>query len=157
MSTIHYVDAQGIYLGGFGDGAVPPQGAVEVGAPPHGSATWNGSAWIMPPQPVPSSVPAIKLMRACQRIVLDRTDPQNPIWRNANAGETRSWPAVRAAMWGATWNGDANGREEWEKITDVPRAAAEWGYLDAGVRTLMPDQMRTDAFLDYIFLKALTV
>ena len=157
MSKLHYVDGLGTYLGGFGDGALPPEGAVEVPAPPHGKAVWSGVAWVMPPPVAPSSVPAIKLMRALQRIILDRTDPQNPVWRNANAGETRSWPTVRAAMWAATWNGEANGREEWEKITDVPRSAAEWGYLDAGVRTLMPDQARTDAFLDYIFVKALTV
>ena len=60
-------------------------------------------------------------------------------------------------MWGATWSGESNGREEWEKITDVPRDPAQWGYLAAGVLSLMPDQARADAFLDYIFLKAMTV
>ena len=45
MSTTHFADAQGVYLGGFGDGAVPPEGAVEVPAPPHGLATWDGAGW----------------------------------------------------------------------------------------------------------------
>lgn len=46
MSTLHYVDAQGVYLGGFGDGAAPPHGAVEVPEPPHGLATWVNGAWV---------------------------------------------------------------------------------------------------------------
>ena len=46
MTTQHYVDAQGVYLGAFGDGATPPQGAVEVPAPPHGLATWANGAWV---------------------------------------------------------------------------------------------------------------
>lgn len=37
MSTLHFVDADGNYIGGFGDGAVPPDGAIEVkAAPSHG-------------------------------------------------------------------------------------------------------------------------
>jgi len=46
MSTTHFADAQGVYLGGFGDGAVPPEGAIEVTEPPHGAAVWDGAAWI---------------------------------------------------------------------------------------------------------------
>lgn len=45
MSTTHFADAQGVYLGGFGDGAMPPAEAVEVPEPPHGLATWQGGAW----------------------------------------------------------------------------------------------------------------
>ena len=45
MTTIHYADAAGAYLGGYGDGAMPPGGAIEVPAPPHGLATWANGAW----------------------------------------------------------------------------------------------------------------
>lgn len=48
MTTLHYVDANGVYLGGFGDGAVPPGGSIEVTAPPDGRMVWNGSAWTAP-------------------------------------------------------------------------------------------------------------
>lgn len=46
MTTQHYADAQGVYLGGFGDGATPPSGAVAVPEPPHGEAIWDGEAWV---------------------------------------------------------------------------------------------------------------
>jgi len=49
MSTTHYSDAQGNYIGGFGDGATPPAGAVERPAPNAASDTWNGSAWVADP------------------------------------------------------------------------------------------------------------
>lgn len=44
--TRHYVDDAGRYLGGFGGGAVPPRGAVEVPTAPNDAAqVWTGSAW----------------------------------------------------------------------------------------------------------------
>ncbi len=46
MTTLHFVDANGVYLGGFGDGAAAPQGAVEVTEPPHGLAAWQNGAWV---------------------------------------------------------------------------------------------------------------
>ena len=49
MSTTHYSDANGVYLGGFGDGATPPAGAIERPAPNAASDTWNGSAWVADP------------------------------------------------------------------------------------------------------------
>jgi len=49
MSTTHYSDAQGNYIGGFGDGATPPAGAIERPAPNAASDTWNGSAWVADP------------------------------------------------------------------------------------------------------------
>lgn len=48
MTTQHFVDAQGAYLGGFGDGALPPVGGVEVPEPPHGLAMWINGAWVAP-------------------------------------------------------------------------------------------------------------
>jgi hypothetical protein len=46
MSTKHYVDLDGNYLGGFGDGALPPEGAIEREAPVDGRMNYNGTAWV---------------------------------------------------------------------------------------------------------------
>lgn len=62
MATVFYVDQNGALLGGFGDGAQPPEGAIEVPEPPHGAATWSGSEWIMPPAPVPASLSFAQLL-----------------------------------------------------------------------------------------------
>lgn len=45
MSTLHFVDDNGLYLGGFGDGAKPPEGSIEVPAPSDGRMEWDGSEW----------------------------------------------------------------------------------------------------------------
>jgi len=48
MSAKYYVDANGKYLGAFGDGAKAPPGAIERNAPPRdGRQIWdtNASAW----------------------------------------------------------------------------------------------------------------
>jgi hypothetical protein len=47
MTTKHYVDNSGSYLGGF-DGLVPAGGIEVSNPPPHGLASWNGIEWIMP-------------------------------------------------------------------------------------------------------------
>jgi len=48
MTTTHYSDAQGNYVGGFADGAHPPEGAIERPAPPRADAVWGGSGWAVP-------------------------------------------------------------------------------------------------------------
>lgn len=45
-TTKHYVNESGKYLGGFGDGAEPPDGAISVPAPINGLDTWDGANWI---------------------------------------------------------------------------------------------------------------
>jgi len=46
MTTKHYVTDSGVYIGGFGDGALPPSGAIEVADPPlHASQLWVNGAW----------------------------------------------------------------------------------------------------------------
>ena len=46
MSTRHYRDDQNNYVGGFGDGAEPPPGAIEVDkAPNHGTDKWKNNKW----------------------------------------------------------------------------------------------------------------
>lgn len=50
--TKYYVDANGVYIGGF-SGAEPPAGSIEVpDGPDHASQIWNGTAWgeIAPPR-----------------------------------------------------------------------------------------------------------
>ena len=54
MTTTHYSDAQGNYVGGFADGAQPPEGAIERPAPPRADAVWNGSGWAVPQSPQPT-------------------------------------------------------------------------------------------------------
>jgi len=54
MTTTHYSDAQGSYIGGFADGAQPPEGAIERPAPPRADAVWNGSGWAVPQSPQPT-------------------------------------------------------------------------------------------------------
>jgi len=51
MTIRHFVDADGTYLGGFGDGAPPPAGASEVAAAPsHAAEIWSGDSWTWPLQ-----------------------------------------------------------------------------------------------------------
>ena len=54
-NTRFFVDAQGRIIGGFGDGAEPPAGSIEVPEPPPGDAVWSGAGWIVT-EPVPQSV-----------------------------------------------------------------------------------------------------
>jgi len=54
MTTTHYSDAQGNYIGGFADGAQPPEGAIERPAPPRADAVWNGIGWAVPQAPQPT-------------------------------------------------------------------------------------------------------
>jgi hypothetical protein len=54
MTTTHYSDAQGNYIGGFADGAQPPEGAIERPAPPRADAVWGGSGWAVPQSPQPT-------------------------------------------------------------------------------------------------------
>ena len=50
MTTTHYADGTGHYLGAWGDGAVPPAGAIEVPEPPSGRAMWIDGAWTWDPE-----------------------------------------------------------------------------------------------------------
>lgn len=47
MSTKHYIDDDGAYIGGFGDGAEPPAGAIKVDTPPKdGRDRFINGAWV---------------------------------------------------------------------------------------------------------------
>jgi len=45
MSTTHYRTSEGVYIGGFGDGATSPIGGIECPAPGRADAVWTGTAW----------------------------------------------------------------------------------------------------------------
>jgi hypothetical protein len=65
--TKYFVDAGGNYLGGF-DGAQPPNGPVEVPAPPaHGRDKWQNGAWV----PLAASVIADEAEDACKAALLN--------------------------------------------------------------------------------------
>jgi hypothetical protein len=65
--TKFYVDNAGHYLGGF-DGAEPPEGAIEVAAPPtEARMVWDGERFVAPTAPpvlqgVPDYVAAVQAM-----------------------------------------------------------------------------------------------
>ena len=63
--TKHYVDENGVYLGGFGDGAEPPEGSRKVHAPKHGKDIWDGNKWmyyVHIPQPAPDINAALRVL-----------------------------------------------------------------------------------------------
>lgn len=90
MTTKHYVNDAGQYIGGFGDGAVPPQGAVEVPEPPHGRATWDGAAWHLP-VPTPTREEQEKLRHTAY---VAEADPLFFRWQAGEATEAE-WKAKR--------------------------------------------------------------
>jgi hypothetical protein len=58
--TLFYVDANGVYLGGYA-GAEPPNGAIEVSSPPEDARQiWDGGSgeWLPVPAPIIESVTA---------------------------------------------------------------------------------------------------
>lgn len=46
--AVHFADEAGNYLGAFGDGAEPPEGAIERPAPQNAAAKWVDGAWHEP-------------------------------------------------------------------------------------------------------------
>ena len=79
--THHYVDESGIYIGGFGDGATPPDGAIKVfRGPKNGNDTWDGIKWndyIPTPLPAPDRDAAIRaIITALSASGMDMTDAQ---------------------------------------------------------------------------------
>lgn len=50
----HYVDENGVYIGGYLEGDELPVGAVEVpAAPEHGADVWTGTEWDITARPLP--------------------------------------------------------------------------------------------------------
>ena len=88
MTTRHFMDAAGFYVGAYGDGAVPPEGLIECSAPPDGLARWLDNAWVMP-------VPTEKEVRAERNRLLTASD-----WTQvADAPvDQAAWAAYRQAL-----------------------------------------------------------
>jgi hypothetical protein len=70
MSTKHYVNAAGKYIGGFGDGAKPPANSIKVGAPNHGLDIWRNGRWV---RHVPEKRPDPDLEGALRLIAVGHT------------------------------------------------------------------------------------
>lgn len=66
MSTKHYIDADGNYLGGFGGGALPPDGSIKVKAPKNGNDKYVNGKWV-DHVPTPQSRP--DLVKAIQALI----------------------------------------------------------------------------------------
>lgn len=84
--TKFYVDNAGKYLGGF-DGALPPDGSIEVQAPPpDGRMTWDGSKWI---EPAEAKDEIIEEKREEQiRKEVSPEDKINALWLKAKGDNT---------------------------------------------------------------------
>lgn len=80
--TNYFVDASGLYLGGF-DGAEPPPGAIEVpSAPQDARQTWVDGAWTSAPAVTPTVlkstvqariIAAGKMDQAYAALITDKT------------------------------------------------------------------------------------
>ena len=125
MSTTHYSDAQGNYLGGFGDGAEPPVGGIERPAPAAASDTWNGSEW----------VPDLSIARA--RMVVSKWQAKEAL-RLSGLLDTAT-AAVAAA--------DARTQLAWSEVQQFERNSPTIAAL-AGILGL------TDAQVDDLFALA---
>jgi hypothetical protein len=88
MTTLFYVDAKGNQLGGFGDGALPPNGAVLVPAPPDGFHIWSGEKWL-PPVPTQEAQESNR-----QAAYTQEADPLFFKWQAGEATE-QEWVAKR--------------------------------------------------------------
>lgn len=100
--TVHYRDADGVYLGGF-DGASPPTGAIQCPAPPHANANWNGTGWDAY-VPVPAIVRKLALVRACR----DTPWLGSDLWTLAKG--VLEDPATDSQM-----------KEDWDLAMEIPR------------------------------------
>ncbi len=97
MTTEHYVDDQGNYLGGFGDGAEPPAGSKKVSvAPSHGRQSWDGAAWYFKDEV------AAEMARAKRDDLLKTlVDPiaTNPLrWDDLSAEKQEEWANYRRQL-----------------------------------------------------------
>lgn len=147
FGTRFFVDETGAFIGGFGDGAEPPAGAVEVELPPpDGSAIWNGGAWTMPLRREGASLSKIAF---CRALYTAQILPADTVAKTA-MGE---FPAqFRAALAGMTEAEIVDAELAWAGATEVPRMAplflALLGYYSdkIGLNT-----QQATAFGDQIF------
>lgn len=92
MTTKHYVTDRGVYIGGFGDGALPPSGAIEVTDPPiHASQLWLNGAW-------QAYVPSRDIQESARRAAY--TTEADPLFFMSQRGEAtvEEWQAKVAEI-----------------------------------------------------------
>lgn len=85
--TDHYVDADGNYIGGYGDGAVPElEGLINLGDNPPASATyiWDFDLQIWNPDP---TVEGLRIEPEWRAQELEKIDSQLDALEEAEAGE----------------------------------------------------------------------
>jgi len=89
MTTQHYVTLEGVYIGGFGDGATPPLGSVAVETPPeHSKQLWLGDSWQV-------HIPSKEEQEAYrQKAFVAEADPLFFQWQAGEATE-EDWKAKR--------------------------------------------------------------
>ena len=97
MTTKHFVDEAGNYIGGYGDGAVPPAGSVEVFvSPPHGSATWDGTVWFFSDEAAASIV---RMERDLLLVSVVDVVSLNPLrWNSLSPAEQEAFSTYRKAL-----------------------------------------------------------
>lgn len=146
MTTMFFVDAQGAYIGAFGDGAVPPEGAVEVSdPPPQGDAKWTGQEWIVPVQPraewrLTARADRRSLVLAMAAAgILDRP--------NSAAAARGEWPpAFASALAGLPEELQLTAEVDWGSLTTYSRSNPVWALLGQ-MLNISPEQI--DALFGY--------
>lgn len=137
MSTLHFVDGSGNYLGGFADGAEPPAGAVPCDAPPCATARLVAGVWVVPPE-VPELITKIQLVRALR----DHAPP---------------WDATAEPLWTA-WQTLIEAHPDWPYVTQIPRHDPRGTGVAAGIAAAMgvsPEQ--AEAMVDAIWILGATL
>jgi hypothetical protein len=119
--TRWFVDAAGKLIGGFANGAAPPEGAIEVNLPPQfGGAIWNGVEWHLP-----ASVPVLTRSAFCVALTKDHLPPLPPIFTAAEALAALEAfpPKFTAALAGKPLEYQAAAIEAWRETKTVARNA----------------------------------
>ena len=97
MTTKYYVDPDGAYLGAY-VGAEPPEGAVQVPAPPtNGLDVWDGEQFKLAPPPVPQIITSGQGKEALYNAglfsgvqpAIDAIEDADTKWRVQNAWDNR--------------------------------------------------------------------
>ena len=97
MITKYYVDPDGAYLGAY-VGAEPPEGAIEVPAPPaDGAEIWDGTKFNPAPAPVPQVITCGQGREALYNVglfgnvqpAIDAIEDPDTKWRIQNAWDYR--------------------------------------------------------------------
>lgn len=97
MTLKFYVNPEGRYIGGY-DGALPPDGSIEVPGPPEDpNDIWDGEKYIPGPNPVPYSITIGQGREALYNAglfddveaAIDAVEDVDDRWRIRNAWENR--------------------------------------------------------------------